>query len=110
MITLAFLRLDRFSTADWALLTLVLLLSLFILAAYTISLYNRMPKHDTPLIGHEAVVVSWSGRDQRVEVFGAIWQAQLPAHHQVRLQTGDLVRVRSLHNLVLTITPIGESA
>ena len=93
---------------DWAIIARILFVCLLALAIYTYTLYRRMPKYHTPLIGHEAMVVAWHGRDRRVEVFGAIWQAQLPDSHSAVLQTGQIVRVLAVHNLVLTVHPVGD--
>lgn len=93
----------------WILIIAILLISLIALAIYTYKLYQRVPKDYTPLIGQEAVVVAWDGRDRRVEVFGAIWTATTD-DHTAPLKIGDVVIVRAIHNLVLHVTPTGETA
>lgn len=106
MITLTFLGLDSLTSVDWALIVALLALSLIALTAYTIILYRRIPKNNTPLLGQEAVVVTWDGRDQRVEVFGAIWRARLPESLAMDINVGDIVRVQAVDNLVLIVTPL----
>jgi membrane protein implicated in regulation of membrane protease activity len=93
----------------WVLIIAILLFSLIALAIYTYKLYQRVPKDYTPLIGQEAVVVAWDGRDRRVEVFGAIWKATID-DDMPPLKKGDIVVVRAIHNLVLYVTPTGETA
>ena len=108
MLTLAILPLRA---DDWALIAAVLLAALIVLAIYTFKLYQRVPKDDTPLLGQEAVVVAWDGRDRRVEVFGAIWNARLPTGFDAALTKGDIVMVCAAHDLVLTVTPVfGDAA
>jgi membrane protein implicated in regulation of membrane protease activity len=102
------LSLSHLSTGQWIAIVTVLLLCLIALACYTWTLYQRVPKNYTPLIGKEAVVVAWDGRDRRVEVFGAIWQAQLPSSMNVTIHPGDIVTVQDVDNLVLLVTPTGE--
>lgn len=107
MITLTFLGLDSLTTVDWALIVALLALSLLALTVYTLVLYRRIPKDDTPLIGQDAVVVAWHGRDQRVEVFGAIWRAtRADGDDPSAIKVGDIVRVRAINNLVLIVTRI----
>jgi membrane protein implicated in regulation of membrane protease activity len=107
---LIFMSLYDLNPLAWILIIAILLISLIALAIYTYKLYQRVPKDDTPLIGQEAVVVVWDGRDRRVEVFGAIWKATQTDDNAPPLKIGDVVVVRAIHNLVLHVTPTGETA
>ncbi|HEY1097030.1 MAG TPA: NfeD family protein [Alphaproteobacteria bacterium] len=102
------LALQHLTTADWIMIVVILMAALIALGVYTWSLYGRIPKEHTPLIGQEAVVTSWDGRDRRVEVFGATWAAHMPESYTQTITPGDIVIVRAIDNLVLIVTPTGE--
>jgi membrane protein implicated in regulation of membrane protease activity len=94
------------SVTAWICIASILLLGLIILGCYTYKLYKRIPKNYTPLIGQEAIVTSWQGRDKRVEVFGAIWSAEIIDPHTTEPNIGDVVIVRGIDNLTLQVTPV----
>lgn len=107
---LMFMSLYHLSPVAWILIIAILLLSLIGLGYYTYRLYQRVPKDYTPLIGQEAIVVAWDGRDRRVEVFGAIWKAAQSDKNAPPLKIGDVVTIHAVNNLVLYVTPTGETA
>lgn len=106
---IALWSLSFLTPAGWCLVVCVLLAVLVVLACYTVSLYRRHARYDSLLVGQIATVLAWHERDRRVELFGAIWQARVPDGVSTSLQADDRVRVTHIHDLVLTVIPVGDA-